>query len=123
MAEIESVKFYVRFLTERYNALVVALNELYKALTREDREKKAVAAKSLLVSVDDLKRALSQADWPGWLHPLEERLQWYTKAWKAQEDASATLLQNLINLHPAITAQKWDFGEAAAQYAIDFAAI
>jgi hypothetical protein len=123
MAQTESVKFYVRFLTERYQALVASLHELYKVLTQEDREKKAAAAKALHVCVADLKGALSQSDWPAWLRPLDERLHWYLQVWKPQPEAAAGLLDTLMKLHPAITAQSWDFGEASAKYAIDFAAI
>lgn len=120
MGKNASVDIFLRFLNERFEAFREALNELLKALTLEDRAKKAEACKATLGALDELKCALSSSDRPGWIGQLEGRLRWYLNH-QNLADAGLTVLNTLLPMHSTIASQKWRFDDNAP--AIDFDAI
>ena len=74
MPKNESIEFFLRFLTERFQAFRNALSSFLNTLTLEDRQKKLNSAQNVVATLDDLKRAMSANDHPTWIAPLEHRL-------------------------------------------------
>jgi len=64
MPKNESVQFFLRFLCERFNAFRTSLNAFLQSLALDDRPKKLETARTVLTTLDDLKRALSAKDHP-----------------------------------------------------------
>lgn len=122
MAKNESVEFFLRFLAERFEAFKNALNNFIQTLTLHDSNKKIDAAKVVLETIDDLKRAMSNTDHPQWLGQLETRLNWYLINHPSAK-AGLTVIQTLLALNRSIENQKWDLANSASNAAIDFASI
>jgi hypothetical protein len=123
MAKNESVEFFLRFLRERFNAFRQALTLFLQMLALDDRTKKVETAKAVVARLDDLKRAMSTKDHPGWIATLEQKLQWYVKAVAAQPEAGLQVIQTILSVNSEIEKQTWDFAGSSANVAIDFAAI
>ncbi|MHC4877759.1 MAG: hypothetical protein ACYTGL_14785 [Planctomycetota bacterium] len=66
---------------------------------------------------------MSSKDHPNWIVPLENRLKWYRNRAASQPDAGLQTINTILQLTPEIESQTWDFGDSAANAAIDFAAI
>jgi methyl-accepting chemotaxis protein len=124
MPKNESVEFFLRFLRERFGAFRTALTAFLQALALDDRAKKIETANLVLVTLDDLERAMSSRDHPPWVNSLKGKLQWYVRAVKkGQPDAGLQIFQTILSVHAEIENQKWDFADSSANSAIDFAAI
>jgi hypothetical protein len=122
MASNDSVEFYLRFLGERFSAFRESLGALIEALALEDRKKKVEAANVVLARLDDLRRAMSKSDHPGWIQPLEEQITGYLRAHERNAQAGRRLFEAILRVNPAIESQKWEFPDQSA-LAIDFVGI
>src|SRR6185295_7405756 len=105
MAKNESVEFFLRFLRERFNAFRQALTLFLQMLALDDRTKKVETAKAVVARLDDLKRAMSTKDHPGWIATLEQKLQWYVKAVAAQPEAGLQVIQTILSVNSEIEKQ------------------
>lgn len=119
MASNPSVDFFLRFLQDRFRAFNETLQDLLRLVSLDDRQKKAEATKRLLVTLDDLKRAMSPNDHPSWIAPLESRLNWYLGN-ISNGDAGHELLKTILSVYGKIQAQNWNFEQEPA---IDFGGI
>lgn len=122
MAKSDSVEFFIRFLKERFGAFQQALSAFLQVLSLDDRKQKVESAKTLLIALDDIKRAISSNDRPAWIGPLDQKLNWYVNH-HSQGDAGLQLLNIIIQLSPSIASQNWQFADALSSSAIDFAGI
>jgi hypothetical protein len=123
MVDDSSVECFIRFVQERHQQVLANTNSLIMAVGGEDREKKVKAAQTLLVSLISLKNALAASDHPGWMFPLEQKVNWYFTNKAAQGDAGQILLNTVFSLIGEMQAQKWNGADLATPGTIDFAAI
>lgn len=70
MSSNESVKFHMRFVTEKHQELIKALDALVSVLVNEDLKDKKAHVRIVLQKSNDLKSAVSQQDCPSWLPSL-----------------------------------------------------
>jgi len=123
MADKSSVDFFLRFLNERFRDFLKSRESFLFSLAGDDRAQKVKSAQRFLDSLRDLKSAMATNDHPGWMGPLEQKLNWYCGIKAEQPDAGLQLLQVLFATQPAIDSQQWNPENLNAPSAIDFAAI
>lgn len=119
----ESVEFFFRFLQERFNSFRKALNAFLQVITLDNRPQKIEAARAVLTCLNDLKSAMSTPDHPPWISTLEAKLNWYVSYVSNQADAGLQLMQTILANYSSIEKQTWNFADASANAAINFAAI
>jgi len=118
-----SVLFFLRVLNERFRVFREALTDLKRKLVLMDHGSKVGAAKSALEALDDLKSTISDGDRPAWIAQLESHLRHYAGAPASNSEVAFALFSTIVQLSPAIEAQKWDFEPASSNNAIDFSTI
>lgn len=123
MPNNETVKFYLRFLSERFGAFRTVLDRFLIAITLENRKQKLDAAQNVMNSLNELKGALSEEDYPSWIATLEGILSWYQNRAETINDAGLKVFKTIMQVYPAIEAQKWNVTDSTANSAVDFAAI
>jgi hypothetical protein len=108
----------MRFVAEKHNELIASLNDLVNALVSENIEAKKSKANISLTKANDLKSSISQQDYPAWLPPLIQGLEYFSNnQWKAHD-----LIAHLIGNITQIKSHKWVF-ENPSESAFDFDSI
>lgn len=122
MATNESIEFFHRSLSERFQKFRVTLQEFLQILTKEEQNRKIEAAKAVVVCTDNLKSFLAERDRPNWLKVLEEKIKWYIEHGKAKPNSGLEVVNTLLHIHHQIESQKWQL-DKPTDTAIDFAAV
>ena len=113
-----SVQFHMRFVTEKHQELVQALDSLIKGLVSEDLNNKIALSKIALQKSTDLRSAVSKQDCPSWLPGLIDGLNHFLGGtWKQEH-----LIDHLINVIVNIKAHSWVF-ESQSDTPFDFDSI
>jgi hypothetical protein len=122
MPDSESIAFFLRFLTERFQIFRQRFDALVGAVSSHNPEQKVEGCRAALAALNDLKSAMSSKDQPTWIAPLEAKLHWYIQNSK-HNDAGHVLMNTIIAVSPAIQSQAWDLASPTGAEPIDFDAV
>ncbi|KGH27922.1 hypothetical protein [Comamonas testosteroni] len=118
MAKNESLQFYLRLLNQKHSQLVSELNNLLRALSAENPDRKKVVAENMLQASKDLKATLSNSDVPDWLTNTIIYLGHFLQG----AHSSFDLLSGIIKVKSQIESHRWKF-EKDDESAFDFDSI
>jgi len=108
----------MRFVTEKHQELIKALDELVKALVSENLNDKKACAQISLQKANDLKSAVSTKDCPNWLPGLIQGLDYF----KGGQWKQSNLIDQIIKNISIIKGHAWVF-ENQAKVAFNFDSI
>ena len=111
----ESLKFFIRFVTEKYKSVLSTTDALVRSLSGEnvqDKKNKALAVKS---STSDLLAALAASDQPVWLRTLNTHVTSYAD----DRTQSFHLMQYIMDNRVDITQHSWSFDQKSEAFDFD----
>jgi len=108
----------MRFVTEKHQELIKALDNLVQSLVSEDLNSKKALAQIAFQKANDLKSAVSSQDCPSWLPSLIDGLNYFNTG----EWAQGNLIDHIIRNITPIKGHAWIF-EDQSKTAFDFDSI
>jgi hypothetical protein len=88
----------MRFVTEKHQELVKALDELVKALVSENLNNKKSLAQTTLQKANELKSSVSTQDCPNWLPSLIQGLNYFIEGGWNQSNLIDHLIKNMASI-------------------------
>ncbi len=119
MTDNESVKFLLRLVQEKHEAMKACVNELFQALASDAHDEKVRANQALLTACEELSKILAETDRPQWLTQLVKETTLYSQKHKTTGH-NFRLLNNLVAQRPKALSHSWSFEESAIEADYNF---